>query len=144
MIIYISKILFVIGVPSPLVWKEYLKRFNDTKLNINFRDKVSGWKRYSLSVKGKNINYTKYHIEDIYMKGFLKNIILRDSCYNCQFKKYMRISDITLADFWGVDKICPEMFDNKGTSLVIVNSSKGEKLLSEIMKKTILTWRIGR
>lgn len=70
------------------------------------------------------------------MKGFLKNIILRDSCYNCQFKKYMRISDITLADFWGVDKICPEMFDNKGTSLVIVNSSKGEKLLSEIMKKT--------
>ena len=56
------------------------------------------------------------------MKIFLQNLSLRDSCYDCKFKKYNRISDITLADFWGIDNIMPEMNDNKGTSLVVINS----------------------
>ena len=71
------------------------------------------------------------------MKLFLENLILRDSCYSCKFKKENRESDLTLADFWGISKIDKSMDDNKGTSLVILNSSKGKKIFEEISNKII-------
>ena len=71
------------------------------------------------------------------MQAFLKNVSLRESCYNCSFKKINRLSDITLADFWGIEKVNPKMFDDKGTSLVIVNSEKGEKLFKEIQNEVV-------
>jgi len=66
------------------------------------------------------------------MRAFLKDICLRPSCYNCQFKTLNRDSDITLADFWGIQNILPEMDDNKGTSLLFVNSKKGLGMFEEI------------
>lgn len=68
--------------------------------------------------------YSKDLGQDPYMQAFLKNICLRESCYNCSFKKKNRVSDITLADYWGIDKVHPKMNDNKGISLVLVNSIK--------------------
>ena len=72
------------------------------------------------------------------MKAFLSDIALRDSCYKCEFKKKHRISDITLADFWGINNVLPEMNDEKGTSLIIINSEKGNKLLKEIQDKAVI------
>ena len=72
------------------------------------------------------------------MKVFLQDISLRDSCYDCRFKKYNRISDITLADFWGINNILPEIDDNKGISLVIINSEKGKKILEKINKNIVI------
>ena len=69
------------------------------------------------------------------MKVFLKNIILRPSCYQCKFKPSSNIVDITLADFWGVRREMPTMYDDKGTSLVIINSLKGQKLFEAIKDK---------
>lgn len=66
------------------------------------------------------------------MKAFLNNICIRESCYNCSFKKKYRNSDITLADYWGIDKIHPEMNDDKGISLVVVNLEKGIELFDSI------------
>lgn len=129
------------GVPSPLVWKKYLKyRKNydiENPKSINFRNKDNGWKSFNLKFNYDNKHYSKSQNEDIYMKAFLKNIDLRDSCYSCSFKKYNRLSDITLADFWGVKNILPELDDNKGTSLLIVNSKKGNTLL-ELIEKNII------
>lgn len=70
--------------------------------------------------------------EDPYMKIFLSDIALRDSCYECNFKGIKRNSDITLADFWGIEKIMPEMDDDKGTSLLMLHSKKGEELFNNI------------
>ena len=69
------------------------------------------------------------------MKAFINNLCLRPSCYSCHSKSLERESDITLADFWGVDKVAPEMFDNQGTSLVFVNSKKGKELFEKISNK---------
>lgn len=69
---------------------------------------------------------------DLYMKAFLKDICLRPSCYDCQFKSINRESDITLGDFWGIQKILPEMDDDKGTSLIFVNSKKGKEIFAGI------------
>lgn len=125
------------GVPSPKVWRKYLeelKKNNEEKLEeVNFRKKDNtGWNLFQLGIKyGKN-EYAKTHREDAYMQLFLKDLILRDSCYNCKFKKKNRLSDITLADFWGIKNIRPDMDDDKGTSLVIINSEKGKELLNKI------------
>ena len=121
------------GVPSPLVFEKYIRSRKDAlKIRgISFRDKSDGWRRYSLRFdkdSGESV-YIKSS-EDGYMKAFLKNLSLRPSCYECAFKKRIKSSDITLGDFWGVEHIHPEMDDDMGTSLVIVNSEKGKKLFS--------------
>ena len=129
------------GVPSNLVWQKYLdyqkKRY---KSNIkgfpNFRLKDGEWYNYKIKIEFENNKkYYRFHDEDLYMKAFINNLCLRPSCYSCHSKSLERESDITLADFWGVDKVAPEMFDNQGTSLVFVNSKKGKELFEKISNK---------
>ena len=130
------------GVPSPIVWKRYLN-YQEPLVREplpSFRRKEEGWKRYSISLSfDKDIEYRKYHKEDCYMQAFLKNLSLRPSCYECHSKTKIRNSDITLADFWGIEHMLPEMFDNKGTSLVLTNSEKGKHLFE--LLKSRLHWR---
>ena len=66
------------------------------------------------------------------MKLFMQNLILRESCYSCNFKKINRKSDITLADFWGINEVLPEFNDEKGTSALIVHSKKGNEIFDRI------------
>lgn len=128
------------GVPSPKVWKKYkeeIENKNNSKTSkMTFRDKRNGWANYSLkwSFSNKNV-YVESNHESKYMKAFLKNFSLRDSCYECNFKKKNRMSDITLADFWGIENIMPEMYNDKGTSLVILNTKKGRELFDNIKEK---------
>ena len=66
------------------------------------------------------------------MQAFLQNACLRPSCHACHFKKLNRVSDITVADYWGVQNQQPDMDDDKGTSLVLLHSSKGQELLEAV------------
>lgn len=125
------------GVPSPLVWQKYIEYreaiAGSKARRIAFRRKDEGWKLYSISFIFENDKeYIQTYKSDLYMRAFLKDICLRPSCYNCQFKTLNRDSDITLADFWGIQNILPEMDDNKGTSLLFVNSKKGLGMFEEI------------
>lgn len=129
------------GVPSPLVWQRYIiameKKLNNKITEISFRDKEDGWKNYyfKLSTGNGNVFYEK-HGENIYMKGFLKDLYLRSSCYDCKFKTLHRASDITLADFWGIEKIIPEINVEKGVSLCWSSSEKGKQVLADVLKRT--------
>lgn len=123
------------GVPSPKVFNEYKKnmeqKYNSAIQRILFRDKHSGWKLYSVSLLFNNdTEYSKTSFEDIFMRGFLKNYYLRPSCYKCTYGKLPRVSDITLADFWGVEGKYPELDDDKGTSLILVSTEKGKKMIN--------------
>lgn len=123
------------GVPSPLVLEKYLKnKFNNIE-KVYFRNKMYGWKKYSMVIKSRDNIYSNTLDKDLYIQAFVKNICLRDSCYNCSFKALNRISDITLADYWGVQKLKPNFDDDKGTSLVFINSKKGKILFEEIKGK---------
>jgi coenzyme F420-reducing hydrogenase beta subunit len=122
------------GVPSPKVWDFYLKRkekeIGAPVKQVTFRNKCSGWKYYSVKMFfSNNETYTARFREDLYMEGFLKNLYLRPSCYDCAFKGINRISDITLGDFWGIDRIIPQMDDDKGISLVCIHTHKGKSLI---------------
>ena len=131
------------GTPSPKVWQKYVEfreRNESSKMAfVFFRHKKYGWKRYSVQLKFENSDeYITSLKDDLYMRSFLHNLSLRPSCYSCAFKGCERGSDITLADFWGVENLYPNLFDDKGTSLVIVNSVKGENILNAIKNKIVL------
>ena len=130
------------GVPSPAVWKKYIE-FRETRSNLKaktayFRDKTYGWKKFSLKcIFDNDDEYVQTLDKDEFMQSFLKNLCLRPSCYNCHSKSINRESDITLADFWGIDNVLPEMNDDKGTSLVLVNSQKGKDVFHKISANMI-------
>ena len=121
------------GVPSPKVWGRYLdevvasgrKAIND----IRFRNKNNGWKRFNFQISydkpSGQLSISGCHRDNHYMRAFLSNMILRPSCHECRAKQGRSHSDITIADFWGIGQIMPDMDDDKGTGLVIINSEKG-------------------
>lgn len=131
------------GVPSPLAWKKYSgyceKCAGASIEKVTFRNKETGWKTYSISIKFTNGTiYKSLSSDDIYIKGFLSDLYLRPSCHGCSFKTIHRQSDITLADFWGVQNVFPEMDDDKGISVVMVNTEKGQMLFDKIKESLIL------
>lgn len=130
------------GVPSPLIWKKYVESKEDgycsTAKKVCFRNKQNSWKRYSLSIDFESgRQYIREFNEDLFMQGFLKNIFLRPSCYCCEFKTVNRMADITLADFWGIQDILPDMDDERGTSFVWIHSEKGKGLFDCICANTV-------
>lgn len=125
------------GVPSPQTWRMYIeeleKKYKSSVSCVNFRNKATGWKNYSISLAFSNGEiHTEQFKHNHYMTAFLDNLALRHSCYKCSAKGIHRASDITLADFWGVETVCPQFDDDGGTSLAIVHSRKGELLLNKV------------
>lgn len=125
------------GVPSPKIWSKYIDfREQEAKAKttqICFRKKDKhGWESYDVFFSFENGSiYERNHLEDLYIKAFVSDICLRDSCYNCKFKGISRCSDITIADFWGIKETCAELYDDKGVSLVFVHSEKGYRFFNK-------------
>ena len=115
------------GVPSPRVWNDY-KAYVEQKYHgkiekIDFRNKERfGWSDHweTVTINGKE------HDSQVYMKMFYEHTFLREACYVCPYKNLQRISDISIADAWGVEAANPEFDDNRGVSLVLINTQKGE------------------
>lgn len=135
------------SVPSPMAWREYVKyraehdNSGELPSAINLRAKQTGWTHYQYSnlfTYGDGHTHTTKSDQSLYMKLFVGGYINRESCANCQFKGYNRVSDLTIGDFWGIWDVAPEMDDNKGTSLILVQSCKGQKALSSITERLIL------
>lgn len=115
---------------------------------ISFRDKTHGWKKYgfflryaafkaaenSLPVPANDSERTLLQPfpENVFMKGFLSNLYLRPSCYACSSRTGKSGSDITIADFWGVQNYYPEFDDDRGVGLVLVNTDRGRKAYEQV------------
>lgn len=123
------------GVPSPKLWREYVeyqeKKYGKLQ-SVNFRCKDDNWQDFGMK---ENQLYISKDI-DLFMRMFLRNHCLRPSCYNCHAKFYKK-SDMTIADFWGIESVAPEMNDGKGTSLAITRTDKGQELFEAIKGKLI-------
>jgi coenzyme F420-reducing hydrogenase beta subunit len=129
--------LICMSVPSPRVWKKYVeyrtKMSGSTPKKIAFRYKNPQWKSSSMYFEFENKSvYTAAGGKDPFLRIFGSDICARHACMRCNFRTLNRQSDITIADFWGIEHIYPEMDDNKGTSLVLVNSKSGEELFKRI------------
>ncbi len=109
--------------------------------HIGFRDKTLGWKNFSFVIdatkqthKGKEIqyHYCKSMRKNPFLRGFLKDLYLRPSCHDCPTKLLKSGSDVTLGDFWGAPLYMPELDDNKGISVLTINTDKGEQLVDAL------------
>lgn len=132
------------GVPSPKAWQSYLqyqaRQAASPVVGAAFRDKSFGWRGYSLRLShGDGSNRIHRASADPYMRTFIQNASLRPSCYRCSHKGLCRESDLTLADFWGLEKLFPEKNENKGTSLVLVHSPKG-KAIFQAVREQLVCW----
>ena len=131
------------GVPSPAVWREYLDYIKQTELggaditSVNFREKTPSWENYSLKIASDSDTYIASRNDDAYLKAFSVNLTLRESCFDCHFKGAYRCSDITIADFWGIQGVAPDMKNPDGTSMVILHSKKGRAVFEEIKPKLV-------
>lgn len=129
------------GINSPKVdqkFEEYLERTHKSKIVYQkSKNKELGWKNLTHKFRfasGENFYYTKD--SNPLTRGYLgTGVYCRPSCYDCKFKGFPRIADITLADFWGIEKIDKSMDDNVGTSLVLINSNKGMEYFESIKSK---------
>lgn len=110
-------------------------------MGIRFRDKCEGWKKFSFvlqlaeaSAEGKKntVSFSSNLQKNAFIKGFLKDLYLRPSCYACPAKELKSGSDITIADFWGVQSVIKDFDDDKGTSLIIINTESGDKIVKSI------------
>lgn len=124
------------GAPSPLVWKRYLRLCEENKgsaaAEISFIDKSLGWTRRSVRVRFQDgTSSVQPGSKNEYMRVFFSGLCLRPACWNCEFRGVDRPSDITLGDFWGAERRVPHMYDENGTSAVIVHTEKGAELFAE-------------
>ena len=122
------------GVPSPVVFQKYLSELSrdyakgSPIISVNMRDKATGWSNYSycMTVEFENgVKYQKLNREEMFLQGFVNDLFLRDSCYNCAFKGRHRASDLTLGDCWGIWNIDSDFDDNLGTSLLQIHTKRG-------------------
>ena len=120
------------GVPGPGLWEMYLRdveaRLGTMITDIRFRDKSRSWCHYDFVVNGRRTPY----MDDPYMALFVQDVTLRPSCYTCPVRNGRSGSDITLADLWSVAASAPHMNDDKGVSLVCINTDKGRDAFDEI------------
>lgn len=133
------------GVNSPKVFLKYMemleRQYGSKATKIKFKNKKWGWHNFSLRVNFENgQEYCKDRWHDLFFIGYLQSgNFARPSCYECPFKGFPQKADITLADFWGIEKIDHTMDQDKGTSLVMINSDKGQRLFDAIKDK--VKWR---
>lgn len=122
------------GVPSPLVWRKWLASVTNGRevAAVNFRSKEKGWHNYSLQITladGEKLSYTIP--ESTFTRAFSANIILRPSCYRCKMRGLHRLSDVTMADFWGMGQLLGRD-DDDGVSLAFANTETGNSLLDAV------------
>ena len=122
------------GVPSPMVWQKYKAQFElSYTSSISFRDKSNSWKTYEVVVSKDQKEVIRETVgQNVYMKIFLSDLCLRPSCAICPAKDGKSKSDITIADFWGIQHIHPEFDDDKGCNLVLINSEKGLNFFNKL------------
>lgn len=129
------------GVNSPKVFRKYLDSLEfemSSKITyVKAKSKELGWRNLTWKFtfeNGKNLFQTKN--ENLFTRGYLAtNVYCRPSCYDCKFKGFPRIADITIADFWGIEKIDKSLDNDLGTSMVLINSKKGKAYFEEIKSK---------
>ncbi len=129
------------GVPSNKMFKSYKetveKKTDGKMIEFNFRvkdDRIKHVHGYSYMIKKDNEIKTKkgMFFDNPFYFGFKKYLFLRPSCYSCKYSTPERVSDITLADFWGIEDYLPELDFSKGVSMVLVNSEKGESAFMKL------------
>ena len=132
------------GVNSPKVYRKYLdsleRKFGGKVVYVKAKNKELGWRNLTRKVVFDNGKvYYGVHMQDDFRRGYHTNVFCRPSCYSCQYKGFPRMADITIADYWGIERVDPNMDNNIGTSMILLNSNKGVAFFEKVKDK--LEWK---
>lgn len=125
-------------VPSPRVFKDYIHYIQDKykKIisHINMKDKTLGWDKFQTPRIYFDDGTSIFNEEDtrLWETIFYSHIAVRPSCHSCRFSNLNRVGDLTIGDYWGVEKFHPQFSNAKGASIILVNSEKGKSVFPEI------------
>ncbi len=128
------------GTPSPKIFRKYIEEleneYGSKVTDFKFRDKKNGWQTATIKITLEN-GKVIYRLlkQNSYGSAFLKSLTYRPCCYNCEFVHGNTVADITAADFWATRVKYQEMDDNKGISLVLINSKKGLDIFNNIKEE---------
>ena len=121
------------GAPSPKIWREYARSLErEGKLSdLNFKNKKTGWSKSvgTICRGGEEIPIRKYR------RIYTDRYTIRPSCHVCPYTRIDRDTDITIGDFWHMEKSMPDFVDEMGTSLVLIHTERGKELFNEIKEK---------
>lgn len=131
------------GAPSPKLFNEYINFLENKKgkkiTEYYHRTKLKGWQHIeAVRFENEKLNY-KSRLSQTWKRIFYTDLPLRPSCYNCKYTNADRPGDITIGDFWGIELFNPEFVDDKGISLVIINTEKGNRILEKIKNDLIIS-----
>lgn len=131
------------GVNSPKVYRKYLdsleRRYEGKVVYVKAKSKELGWRNLTRKVVFDNGKvYYGVRMDDDFRRGYHTNVFCRHSCYVCQYKGFPRMADITIADYWGIEKVDKNLDNNIGTSMILLNSKKGEAYFDLVKDK--LEW----
>lgn len=133
------------GVPSPKILKKYINEVSEGReiAKVDFRDKsYFGWSTITLFKFKDGSEYIKNYFDSIWYKCFLGGLIIRESCGYCKYAKTQRVGDITLGDFWQIHRSAPQYNDWQGTSLVLLNTKKGENIYKAVESSLALSGKM--
>lgn len=121
------------GVPSPKLWEDYLRLLSargGAVESYRFRSKLAGWHRNTefCRYSGGRDDSSSAEVK-AYNRIYFSGLATRPSCYSCPYAGMSRPGDITLGDFWGIEKADPDFDDDRGVSLLLVNTDRGAALL---------------
>ena len=124
------------GVPSPLIFEEHIKLINskDKIKKYIFRDKSVGWRGTNVTIEYGNKKESNTEFSSIFSNLYFDGYISRENCATCKFTSVNRVSDITIGDFWGIEKNSElnKINDEKGINLVMINTNKGSEIFEKI------------
>ncbi len=129
--------LLCYGVPSPKIFRDYIlsirQKYGEIA-EINMKDKQRGWNKQipKIIMADGNVLPTRYGV--LWLKIYFSRLALRPSCYTCPFTCLSRCGDISIGDYWGIEKVNPDFYSTEGVSLILINSKKGQLLLEEVAK----------
>ena len=122
------------GAPSPKVLRKYMQVLREQygdDVQLNFRSKPKGWQEYNVTAfTGDKHYFYESQKENLFMKGFIRELYSRPICHDCPFKVGVSGADITLADFWGVENVLPDFPFYDGASLVLTHTKKAERVFN--------------
>lgn len=132
------------GVNSPKVYRKYLdsleRRYGGKVVYVKAKNKELGWRNLTRKVMFDNGKvYYGVKMNDDFRRGYHTNVFCRPSCYTCKYKGFPRMADITIADYWGIEKIDKNLDNNIGTSMILLNSKKGVDYFEKVKDK--LEWK---
>lgn len=131
------------GVNSPKVYRKYLdsleRKYGGKVVYVKAKNKELGWRNLTRKVVFDNGKvYYGVRMDDDFRRGYHTNVFCRPSCYACRYKGFPRMADITIADYWGIENVDKNLDNNIGTSMILLNSKKGERYFE--MAKQGMEW----